>query len=55
MYLYLTMLLLQGGVADADTTMIIEDASSSVNLFSILMDGGILMIPIGLCGFWQFM
>lgn len=48
MYLYLTMLLLQGGVADADTTMIIEDASSSVNLFSILMDGGILMIPIGL-------
>ena len=26
----------------------IEDASSSVNLFSILMDGGILMIPIGL-------
>ena len=48
MYLYLTMLLLQGGVADADTTMMIEDASSSVNLFSILMDGGILMIPIGL-------
>jgi biopolymer transport protein ExbB len=42
------MLLLQGGVADADTTMMIEDASSSVNLFSILMDGGILMIPIGL-------
>lgn len=48
MYLYLTMLLLQGGVADADTTMIIDDASSSVNLFSILVDGGILMIPIGL-------
>lgn len=48
MYLYLTMLLLQGGVADADTTMMIEDASSSVNLFSILVDGGILMIPIGL-------
>lgn len=48
MFLYLTMLLLQGGVADADTTMIIDDASSSVNLFSILMDGGILMIPIGL-------
>jgi len=48
MYLYLTMLLLQGGVADADTTMIIDDASSSVNLFSILVDGGILMIPIGI-------
>lgn len=48
MYLYLTMLLLQGGVADADTTMIIDNASSSVNLFSILVDGGILMIPIGL-------
>ncbi|HAC15728.1 MAG TPA: biopolymer transporter ExbB [Bacteroidetes bacterium] len=42
------MLLLQGGVADADTTMIIDDASSSVNLFSILVDGGILMIPIGI-------
>src|SRR5690554_823688 len=51
MYLYLTMLFLQGGVADADTTMIIDDASSSVNLFSILVDGGILMIPIALLWF----
>ncbi len=48
MYLFNILMFLQGGVADADTTVFIEDADSTVKLFSILAEGGILMIPITL-------
>jgi biopolymer transport protein ExbB len=49
MYLFFTLiLLLQGGIADVDTTLFVEDAESPMRLFGILVEGGIIMIPIAL-------
>lgn len=42
------MLLLQAGVAEADTTMFAEDPESSVRLLQILVEGGVVMIPIAI-------
>jgi biopolymer transport protein ExbB len=49
MYLnFIFLFLLQGGVAEVDTTMFMDDTQSSVRLFEILMEGGVVMIPIAL-------
>ncbi|MCH8495133.1 MAG: MotA/TolQ/ExbB proton channel family protein [Balneolales bacterium] len=42
------MLLLQAGVAEADTTMFAEDPESSVRLLQILVEGGFVMITIAI-------
>jgi biopolymer transport protein ExbB len=43
-----TMLILQGGVADVDTSSMALESDSSMPLFQILLEGGIIMIPIAL-------
>jgi biopolymer transport protein ExbB len=48
MFLISNLLLLQAGVAEADTSALMDTTSSSVNLLSLMADGGILMIPITL-------
>lgn len=47
--MYMTfMLLLQSGIADADTTMFADDPQTSMRLIEILIEGGVVMIPIAL-------
>lgn len=46
--LFKTILFLQGGVAEADTLMFADDVESSMPLFKILVEGGVVMIPIAL-------
>jgi biopolymer transport protein ExbB len=49
MYLFLNVLLfLQSGVADVDTSALVNESSSSIPLFTILMEGGVIMVPIAI-------
>lgn len=42
------LLLLQGGVAEADTTLFADDPETSMRLIEILIEGGVVMIPIAI-------
>jgi len=40
------LLLLQSGIAQADTTQFADDPETTMRLFEILIEGGVVMIPI---------
>lgn len=48
MFQAIFIMLLQGGVADADTTAFVQESADSMPLFHILVEGGVVMIPIAL-------
>jgi biopolymer transport protein ExbB len=48
MYLLNVLMFLQSGVADVDTSALVTESSSSIPLFTILMEGGVIMVPIAI-------